>query len=93
MIQLGEIRQKRFPHLSLTCVKSGLQVLPHSTANPECVFRMVRKIWTDHCGSLLPSTVASLLSVKLNTDEECYNSYKLFTSSLAAACHPVYCGS
>ena len=79
-IQPGDIQQKRFPHLSHLC--KVLLVLPHSTADPERLFSMVRKIETDHRGSLLPSTVASLLSVKLNPDEECYNSSKLFTPSL-----------
>ena len=76
----GDIQQKCFPHLSHLC--KVLLVLPHSTADPECLFSMVRKIETDHRGSLLPSTLASLLSVKLNTDEECYNSRELFTPSL-----------
>ena len=43
---------------------------------------MVLKIETNHRGSLLPSTLASLLSVKFNMDEECNNSRELFTPSL-----------
>ena len=80
LTQPGDIQQKCFPHVSHLC--KVLLVLPHTTADPECPFSMVRNIETDHRGSLLPSTLASLLSVKLNTDEECYNSRELFTPSL-----------
>ena len=80
LTQPGDIQQKRFPHLSHLC--KVLLVLSHTTADPEHLFSMVRKIETDHHGSLLPSTLASLLSVKLNTDEEFYNSRELFTPSL-----------
>ena len=80
LTQPGDIQQKRFRYLSHLC--KVLLVLPHTTADPERLFSMVRKIETDHRGSLLPSTLASLLSVKLNTDEECYNSCELFTPSL-----------
>ena len=80
LIQRGDIQQKHFPHLSHLC--KVLLVLPHTTADPERLFSMVRKMETDHRGSLLPSTLSSLLSVKLNTDEQCYNSRELFTTSL-----------
>ena len=63
---------------------------PRSTAVPECLLSMVRKIKTSHCGSLLlSSTVASGLSVKPNTGVEYYNSNdhliaKLLTSAKSA---------
>ena len=43
---------------------------------------MVQKIETDQWGSLKPSTVQDLISVKMNTDRVCYdvNSEELFTS-------------
>ena len=59
LTQPGDIQQKHFPHLSHLC--KVLLVLPHTTADPEHLFSMVRKIETDHRGSLLPSTLASLL--------------------------------
>ena len=34
---------------------------------------MVKKVETDHRGSLLPATVRSLLHVKLNSDESCHD--------------------
>ena len=80
MTKPGDLQQKRFPQLAHLC--KTLLVLPHSTADPERLFSMVRKIETDHRGSLLPSTVSSLLCVKLNTDQECYRSNELFTPKL-----------
>ena len=84
LTQPGDIQQKRFPHLSHLC--KILLVLPHTTADPERLFSMVQKIETDHRGSLLPSTLASLLSVILNTDEECYN-------TIVTSCSPQVCCS
>ena len=80
MTKPGDLQQKRFPQLAHLC--KTLLVLPHSTADPERLFSMVWKIETDHRGSLLPSTVSSLLCVKLNTDQECYRSNELFTPKL-----------
>ena len=80
MTKPGDLQQKRFPqlaHLSKT-----LLVLPHSTADPERLFSMVQKIETNHRGSLLPSTVNSLLCFKMNTDQECYRSNELFTPKM-----------
>ena len=83
MKQPGDQQQQRFPRLAV--LAKALLVLPHSTADPERLFSMIKKIETDHRGSLLPSTVRSLLSVKLNTDEDCYHSKDLFTPKLLKA--------
>ena len=80
MTKPGDLQQQWFPHL--TRLSKALLVLPHSTADPERLFSMVRKIETDHRGSLLPSTVNSLLCIKLNTDQECYRSNELLTQKL-----------
>ena len=59
-----------------------LLVLPHSNADPERLFSMVRKIETELRGNLDPSTVCDLLSVKVNNDQPCYDSKDLMTESL-----------
>ena len=71
---------KRFSHLSKFC--KLLLVLPHSTAAPERLFSMVGKIETSQRGSLLPSTVCKLLSVKMNSDEPCYATKTMITPRL-----------
>ena len=81
--QPGDLQKKRFAHLSGLC--KVFLVLPHSTADPECLFSMIRKIETDQCSSLSPSTVCSLLSVKINTDQECFRSEELFSADLLKA--------
>ena len=53
--------------------------------DPERLFSMVSKIETDQRSSLLPSTVADLISVKLNTSSECYESESLITPSLLSS--------
>ena len=49
-----------------------LLVLPHSNADPERLFSMVRKIETVERRQLDTSTVCDLLSVKINNDKPCY---------------------
>ena len=56
-----------------------LLVLPHSNADPERLFSMVRKIETDQRKLLDVSTLCDLLSVKLNNDNPCYNNQALIT--------------
>ena len=46
---------------------------------------MVSKIEMDQRSSLLPSTVADLISVKVNTSSECYESESLITPSLLSS--------
>ena len=48
-----------------------LLVLPHSNADPERFFSMVRKVETEHRRHLDPSTVCDLLSAKVNNDKPC----------------------
>ena len=55
-----------------------LLILPHSNADPERLFSMVRKIETDQRKQLDPSTVCDLLSVKIN-DNPCYSNQPLMT--------------
>ena len=70
----GEVGDKRFQNLANFC--KLLLVLPHSTADPERLFSVIGKIDTSQQSSLLPSTVCDNLSVKLNVDEECFQSKK-----------------
>ena len=76
----GDTSLKRFGNLAGLC--KTLLVLPHSNADPERLFSMVRKIDTEQRGNLSPSTVQDLISVKMNTDPSCFESHKLFTSDL-----------
>ena len=76
----GESGVKRFGNLSNLC--KLLLVLPHSTADPERLFSIISKVDTSQRSSLLPSTVCDILSVKLNVDQDCYQSKELFTPSL-----------
>ena len=73
----------RFGNLTKLC--KILLVLPHGNADPERLFSMVSKIETDQRSSLLPSTVADLISVKVNTSSECYESESLITPLLSSA--------
>ena len=53
-------------------------VLPHSNADPERLFSMVRKIDTEQRRRLDPSTLCDLLCIKINNDNVCYdNKYLL----------------
>ena len=83
LLQPGDFQKKRFAHLSGLC--KVLLVLPHSTADEEYLFSMIRKIETDQCSSLSPSTVCSLLSFKIKTDQECFRSEELFSADLLKA--------
>ena len=76
----GDTSEKRFGNLSLLC--KTLLVLPHSNADPERLFSMVRKVETEQRGSLQPSTVQDLISVKMNTDPFYFDCHQLFTSEL-----------
>ena len=78
MRKITDTEEKRFTYPPALCKR--LLVLPHSTADPERVFSMVKKVETDHRGSLLPATIRSLLHVKLNSDESCHESQ--FSSKL-----------
>ena len=79
-ITLSDQTIYRFGNLAKLC--KILLVLPHGNADPERLFSMVSKIETDQRSSLLPSTVADLISVKVNTSSECYESESLITPSL-----------
>ena len=69
----------------LTSLRFGiakiLLVLPHSNADPERLFSMVRKIETEHRKRLDPSTICDLLSTKINNDNVCYDNKHLVSDS------------
>ena len=69
---------------SLFCQRLAqvLLVLPHSNADPECLFSMVRKIETEERHQLGPSTICDLLSVKLNNGKPCNSNQHLMEDSL-----------
>ena len=89
----GEVGEKRFGHLASFC--KTLLVLPHSTADPERLFSIIGKIDTSQRSSLLPSTVRSILSVKMNHDQEYFRTKELLTPDLlsrakTATMHSLY---
>lgn len=61
---------KRFRYLPVVALAA--LSLPHSNADPERCFSMVRKIQTDQRDRLSNKTINSLLSIKLNSDEDCH---------------------
>ena len=72
----GDVSQKHFGNLGGLC--KTLLVLPHSNADPERLFSIVRKIDTEQRRSLSPSTIQDLLAIKLNNDPSCFE--QQFTS-------------
>ena len=82
-ITLSDKTIYRFGNLAKIC--KILLVYPHGNVDPEHLFSMVSKIETDQQSSLLPSTVANLISVKVSTSSECYESESLITPLLSSA--------
>lgn len=83
MTQPGNSEEKRFPQLSNLC--KVLLVLPHSTADAEQLFSIIKKIETDQRGSLSPTKIHYLLSMKMNTNYACFQSSQLFSPELLSA--------
>ncbi|SMN12557.1 hypothetical protein SPBRAN_1766 [uncultured Candidatus Thioglobus sp.] len=73
---------RRFP--SLTNLMAGLLSIPSSNADSERGFSILRKIHTDQRGSLKQSTIISLMTMKFNCDECCYETK--FTEELLSKC-------
>lgn len=63
----GDKRYQYLPDLAIVAL-----TLPHSNAATERCFSIVRKVQTDFRGNLSNETLGSLLSVKLNSDTDCY---------------------
>ena len=57
---------------SLSSVAIAALSLPHSNADPERCFSILRKIQTDQRGNLCEKTINSLLTLKFNMDLECF---------------------
>ena len=60
-----------------------LLVLPHSNADAAQLFSMVRKIETEECQQLDPSTVCNLLSAKINNNKPYYSNAHLINVMIA----------
>ena len=63
--------EDRFPLLGK--VMPALLCLPHSNADSERVFSMVRKIHTEARSSLAPDILTAFLQIKLNCDSCCHD--------------------
>ena len=70
MKTITDIETLRFQKLSH--LAKALLVLLHSNADPERLFNMVRKIYTELRRQMDRSTLSSLLSVKVNNNNACY---------------------
>lgn len=70
----------RFQYLSQ--LAKTLLVLPHSNADPERLFSMVRKVETEERRNLDATTVQDLLAVKINNDKPCYMSKTLIDKDM-----------
>ena len=83
---MAEVRSvtdsETFRYSVLSKLAKILLILPHSNADPERLFSMVRKIETDQRKQLDPSTVCDLLSVKINNDNPCYSNQPLMTPTM-----------
>ena len=66
----------------LSQLAKTLLVLPHSNADPERIFSMVRKIESEERGRLGTDTVSSLLSYKMNNSTPCFENAHLMTKEL-----------
>ena len=77
MTQPGNSEEKRFAQLSNLC--KVLLVLPHSTADAERLFSIIKKIETDQHSSLSPTTI------QMNTNYTCFQSSQLFSLELLSA--------
>ena len=79
---VADLETLRFGKLSE--LAKVLLVLPHSNADPERLFSMVRKIYTELRRQMDPSTLTSLLSVKVNNTQPCYLNESLMSDTLIA---------
>ena len=70
---------------TLAHLAKTILVLPHSNADPERLFSMVRKIETDQRKHLDVSTLCDLLSVKINNDNLCYDNQTLITPHIISS--------
>ena len=66
----------------LFSILTKLAQVPHSNADPERLFSMVRKIETEERRQLDVSTVCDLLSVKINNDNPCYSNKHLINDHI-----------
>ena len=83
MKTVKDLETLRFEKLSL--LAKALLVLPHSKADPERLFSMVRKIYTELRRQMDPSTLSSLLSVKVNNDNPCYLNQELMSDAFVTS--------
>ena len=85
--EVGQIKtldgELRFP--SLFRLMAGLLTIPASNADSERGFSVLRKIHhTDQRPSLKPSTISSLMAIKFNSEECCYDTP--FSPELLSKC-------
>ena len=64
--------EPRFPSATLTKVMVAVLSLPHSNADCERFFSVVRKIHTEYRQSMNSDTLTALLKCKMNVDTACH---------------------
>ena len=69
---------------SLFRLMAGLLTIPASNADSERGYSVLRKIHTDQRPSLKPSTISSLMAIKFNSEECCYDTP--FSPELLSKC-------
>ena len=72
-MQMTKLPTGKYHFRNLVSVALTALSLPHSNADPERCFSILRKIQTDQRGNLGLQTINSLLSVKFNMDCDCYS--------------------
>ena len=77
----------------LSQLAKTLLTLPHSNADPERLFSMVRKVETEQMRRLDPSTVCDLLSAKVNNDKPCYESKHMISEQFLRSVKTATCRS
>ena len=69
---------------SLVRLMEGLLTIPCSNADSERGFSILRKIHTDQRSSMKQATIVSLMTIKFNSEECCYDT--VFSEELLAKC-------
>ena len=72
-MEKAQLPSKKLRFSLLSKVALAALTLPHSNADAERSFSLLRKIQQDSRGNLAHDTTTSLMSWRMNEDEECHN--------------------
>jgi hypothetical protein len=71
LVQFWLDHQSEYPFLASVMI--SLHGIPHSTAQSEGVFSMLKKIYSEYRSSLCQESLISLLSIKMNNPSCCFD--------------------